>query len=48
MLLSKSPAGLLFPIASGLWILADAFLIPSMVTKANERARGLSLSSTFA
>lgn len=48
MLLSKSPAGLLFPIASGLWILADAFLIPSLVTKANERARGLSLSSTFA
>jgi TM2 domain-containing membrane protein YozV len=48
MLLSKSPAGLIFPIASGLWILADAFLIPSLVTKANERSRGLSLTSTFA
>jgi TM2 domain-containing membrane protein YozV len=48
MLLSKSPVGLLFVPAAGLWIRADAFLIPGMVRTANERARGLSLTSTFA
>jgi TM2 domain-containing membrane protein YozV len=48
MLLSKSPAGLFVVAAGGVWILVDAFLIPGMVTKANERARGLSLTSTFA
>jgi len=48
MLLSKSPAGLLFVPVAGLWMLADGFLIPGMVRKANERASGLSLTSTFA
>jgi TM2 domain-containing membrane protein YozV len=48
MLLSKSPAGLLLVPAAGLWILVDVFLIPGMVTKANERARELSYASTFA
>jgi len=48
MLLSKSQAGLLFVPVAGLWMLADGFLIPSMVRKANERASGLSLTSTFA
>jgi TM2 domain-containing membrane protein YozV len=47
MLLSKSPAGLLLVPAAGLWILADAFLIPGMVAKANDRARELSLATTF-
>jgi TM2 domain-containing membrane protein YozV len=48
MLLTKSPVGLLAVPAAGLWILADAFLIPSMVAKANERAREHSYASTFA
>jgi TM2 domain-containing membrane protein YozV len=48
MLWSKSPLGLLAVPAAGVWILVDAFLIPGMVTKANERARGLSLTTTFA
>ena len=48
MLLSKSPAGLVFILAGGLWILGDAFVIPGMVNKANDRGRGLSLGSTFA
>jgi len=48
LLLSKSPAGLLFVPVAGIWILVDGFLIPGMVRKANERARGLSMASTFA
>jgi TM2 domain-containing membrane protein YozV len=48
MLMSKSPAGLAFIAAGALWLLGDAFMIPAMVSKANERARGLSLGSTFA
>ena len=48
MLLSKSSIGLLAVPAAGLWILADVFLIPGMVAKANERARELSYASTFA
>jgi len=48
MLMSKSPAGFIFIAAGALWLLVDAFMIPGMVTKANERARGLSLGSTFA
>ena len=48
MLMTKSSTGLLLVPAAGLWILADAFLIPGMVTAANERARGASLASTFA
>lgn len=48
MLMTKSPAGFIFLLAGGLWILGDAFVIPGMVNKANDRARGLSLGSTFA
>ena len=48
MLWSKSSAGLLLVPAAGLWILVDAFLIPGMVEKANERARESSYASTFA
>jgi len=48
MLMSKSQTGLLAVPFAGLWILADAFLIPGMVAKANERAREYSLATTFA
>ena len=48
MLWSKSPAGLLLVPAAGIWILVDAFLIPGMVAKANERARESSFATTFA
>ena len=48
MLMTKSSGGLLAVPFAGLWILADAFLIPGMVAKANERARELSLATTFA
>ena len=48
MLMSKSAAGLIFVLAGGLWILGDAFMIPGMVSKANDRGRDLSLGSTFA
>ena len=48
MLMSKSSNGLLLVPAAGLWILADAFLIPGMVAKANERARDFALGTTFA
>lgn len=48
MLMTKSSTGLLLVPIAGLWILADAFLIPGMVAAANERARGSSLASTFA
>jgi len=48
MLMSKSPAGFIFVGAGALWLLADAFMIPGLVGKANERARGVSLGSTFA
>ena len=48
MLWTKSPAGLLLVPAATLWMLIDLFLIPGMVTKANERAREFSLATTFA
>lgn len=48
MVLTKSPSGLLAIVAGGIWLLADAVLLPGMVEKANERSRGLSLASTFA
>ena len=47
MLMTKSPTGLLAVPLAGLWILADAFLIPGMVAKANERSRDFSLATTF-
>jgi TM2 domain-containing membrane protein YozV len=48
MLMTKSAAGLIFVVGAGLWLLADAIMMPGMVNKANDRARGLSLGSTFA
>jgi TM2 domain-containing membrane protein YozV len=48
LMLSKSPSGLLVTVVAGLWILADAFLIPGMIRKANARGRGVNLASTFA
>jgi TM2 domain-containing membrane protein YozV len=48
MMMTKSPGGLVVVPAAALWILADVFLIPGMVAKANERARELSYASTFA
>ena len=48
LMVTKSPAGTAIVGAAGLWLLLDAVLIPSMVGKANERARDLSLATTFA
>ena len=48
LMMSKSPSALLTMPIAGLWVLIDAFLIPGMVNKANERARELSLATTFA
>ena len=48
MLMSKSPSGLALTGIAALWLLADAVMIPGLVHKANDRARGLSLASTFA
>jgi TM2 domain-containing membrane protein YozV len=48
MLMTNSAAGLIFVLAAGLWLLADAVMIPGMVNKANDHARGRALGSTFA
>jgi TM2 domain-containing membrane protein YozV len=48
MLMSKSPAGFLAVGAGALWLLADAFLLPGMVGKANHRGRSPAYNSTFA
>ena len=48
LLVTKSPIGMMLVSAAALWLLLDAILIPGMVTKANERARELSLATTFA
>jgi TM2 domain-containing membrane protein YozV len=48
MLMSKSPAGFVAVGAGALWLLADAFLLPGMVGKANQRARGPLYASSFA
>ena len=48
LLLSKSPAGFLLVGAAGIWMIADAFLIPGLVRQANDRARRPLLASTFA
>jgi len=47
MLMNKSPAGLVVASGASLWLVADAFLIPGLVRRANERGRGPSLASTF-
>ena len=47
MLINKSPAGLILASAASLWLLGDAFLIPGLLRRANERGRGPSLVSTF-
>ena len=48
MLMSKTPSGFALTGAAALWLLADAILIPGLVNKANDRARGASLAATFA
>ena len=48
MLIGKSPLGLLILGAAWLWILGDAFVIPSMVRKANARASHRALGPVFA
>lgn len=48
LLLGGSPIGLVPLFAAGLWILGDAFVIPSMVREANERARRLAVGTVFA
>ena len=48
MLLARQPIGLLVVLLAGLWILTDAFVIPGMVRKANERSRGSALGPVFA
>jgi TM2 domain-containing membrane protein YozV len=47
LLINKSPAGLMVASAATLWLLTDAFLIPGLLRRANERGRGSSLASTF-
>ena len=47
MLINKSPAGLVLASAASLWLVGDAFLIPGLLRRANERGRGASLVSTF-
>jgi hypothetical protein len=48
MLIGKSPIGLFILGGAWLWILGDAFVIPSMVRKANARARQIALGPVFA
>jgi TM2 domain-containing membrane protein YozV len=47
MVMNKSSAGLVVASAASFWLVADAFLIPGLVRRANERGRGASLASTF-
>lgn len=48
LILGGSLAAFLTMTASGLWLLADAFLIPGMTKDANRRIRGLATSRVFA
>ena len=48
MLMADSLAGLAVLLCAGLWILADAFLIPSMVRDANRRIRDRTVGAVFA
>lgn len=47
LLVTKSPMGMVLVTVGGLWLIADAFLIPGLVTKVNERARKLAYSTAF-
>jgi TM2 domain-containing membrane protein YozV len=47
MVMNKSSAGLIVASAASFWLVADAFLIPGLVRRANERGRGTSLAATF-
>lgn len=47
MVMNKSPAGLMVASAASLWLLGDAFLLPGLLRRANERGRGPSPASTF-
>ena len=48
MVFAGSFAGALPIFGGGLWMLADAFLIPSMVREANRRARDRAVGTVFA
>jgi TM2 domain-containing membrane protein YozV len=48
LILAGSLAAFLTMAASGLWLLADAFLIPGLVKDANRRIRGLAATRVFA
>ena len=47
MVFSKEPIGFFIVIGAMLWMLADAFLIPGMVRKANSRAKHEALGPVF-
>lgn len=47
LLMNKSPVGLMVASAASCWLIGDAFLIPGLLRRANERGRGTSLGSTF-
>ncbi|HEV2818054.1 MAG TPA: TM2 domain-containing protein [Allosphingosinicella sp.] len=48
LLLGKSPVGLLVLLFVWVWILSDAFVIPSLARNANERVRRTALGPVFA
>jgi TM2 domain-containing membrane protein YozV len=48
LLIGKSPAGFFILLAVWLWILSDAFVIPSLTRDANARARGRAMGPVFA
>jgi TM2 domain-containing membrane protein YozV len=48
LLIGKSPVGLLVLIFAWVWILSDAFVLPSLARTANERVRRSALGPVFA
>ena len=48
LMIGKSPVGLLVLLFAWVWILSDAFVIPSLAKKANERVRRGALGPVFA
>jgi len=48
LILGKSPFGIAVLLCAWLWILGDAFLIPSLARAANERVRRSALGPVFA
>ena len=47
MVMNGSPAGLVVASGATLWFVADAFLLPGLLRRANERGRGSAPASTF-